>query len=260
MKDHFHGFPVQKGPVRGQNYPIIRNGDRDDRDLFFNCSAKCPILEFAHDRRVFRDDATLGKDDKTLPLIQCFKRFDQCDVAAFKLGAVDSYVELAVHESKDRDVLEIILSDKHCIVAVKRDGSNVHIGAVIRTENVLSSRIQPGSVNNFERNADEYKQGLRPPTVEPAHQPELFWKDDGNKQEEKENHKEQREYYQAIERVQASDQFHVYILFTGQSNAECIKVGVTIVETLRILCPEEQFLLISGAQATEFASMKKQFF
>ena len=225
MKDHFHGIPVQKEAVRRQNYPIIWNGDRDDRDLFFNGSAKCPVLEFAHDRRVFGNNATLRKDYKTFSLVERFKRFDQCDVAAFKLGAVYCDVKLAVHESKDRNVLEIIFSHKDGVVTVKCHGCNVHIGAVIRTEDVLSSGIESGFVHNLKRDADQYHQGFRPPTVEFAYKPELPWKDDWDKQKEEKNYKEQRKYYQAINRVEASEQLHVYILVTKQSNAERIKDG-----------------------------------
>lgn len=187
MKDHFHTLPVQKELVRGQNYPIKWNRDRDDGNLFLDGCAEGSVLEFPHHRRILGDDAALWKDDKTLSLIQGLQRFHERDVAAFKLCAIDGNMQLAVHEPKHGNVFEIILSHEHSVVLVEAKGDDVHVRAMIGAKDVLPLAIESGPVLNGEWYADEDQQQPGPPSVEFSHESELLWKNDWDQQQEKED-------------------------------------------------------------------------
>jgi hypothetical protein len=180
---------MQKELVRGQNYPIKWNRDRDDRDLFLDGRPESAILEFTHRRWILGHNATLGEDDKAFALVKGFQRFHKGNVAAFKFCAIYGNMELAVHETKYRNVFEVILSDENRIVLVEPKCNDVHVRAVIGAEDVLPLAIEPGSVFNFERYSDKDEQQAGPPSVEFSDESELPGKNDRDEQQEKKDDK-----------------------------------------------------------------------
>jgi len=82
---------------------------------------------------------------------------------------------------------------------------------MIRTKDVLPFRIELFLVDHFEGDANENEQALRPPTVELPHEPELLWKNNGDKQQEKENDEKEKENYNAVKSIEAPDEFHEWV-------------------------------------------------
>lgn len=69
---------------------------------------------------------------------------------------------------------------------------------MIRTENILSLRVEPRPIDHGKWNADEKKQKARPPAVQESNEPEPARKQDGYQQRKKEQNKEQEKNDHAI--------------------------------------------------------------
>ena len=118
-------------------------------------------------------------------------------------------MQLAVHESEHRNALQIVLTDEDRVMPVQRHCRDVHVGAMVRTEDILPFRIEPFLVDNLEGHADQDQQTLRPPPVEFSHEAELAGKDDRNQQQEEKNYKQDKENDHAVKRVKPPDKVHV---------------------------------------------------
>src|SRR5688500_736116 len=151
MKNNMNRLPMQKEFIRWQNYPIIRNGDRYDSNLFFDRGAKCPVFEFPHYGFFFRYNSSFWKNNETLSFIQRLHRLDHGGVAALESFAIYGNVKPPVHKAKQRNILHIILPYKNCIQMIEAQRRDIDIRKMIRTKDILRLWIKGYFVNHFER-------------------------------------------------------------------------------------------------------------
>lgn len=127
----------QQTSIIGQQYPVVRNGDRHYGHLFFYGKSKRSVFEPGHSGNVLTHDAPFGEYHQIVSIVKFSCTLAQGVVAAFQIFPIEGDVDIAIHIAKKGDFAQAVLTDKYGSHLVDSNSRNIEIRKMVGTKYIL---------------------------------------------------------------------------------------------------------------------------